>query len=110
MDTMKRTAYVMQDDVHIGILTVKENLYYAAQLRLGENFVDINKRVEEISDMLGLGEVLDTITGTETIRGVSGGQLKRLSIGVEIITLPDIVFLDEPTTGWNDYKLSPIIL
>ena len=49
--------------------------------------------------MLGLTAVKDTIVGDETHRGISGGQLKRLSIGVEIINLPDLIFLDEPTTG-----------
>jgi ABC-type multidrug transport system ATPase subunit len=49
--------------------------------------------------MLGLQKVANTILGTRTVRGVSGGQAKRVSIGVEIVNLPNLMFLDEPTTG-----------
>lgn len=94
-------AYVMQDNVHIGLLTVRESLYFAAKFRLPEttSVEDINKRVDKILAMLGLTMVQHTTVGNENIRGISGGQLKRLSIGVEIINLPAIMFLDEPTTG-----------
>lgn len=91
----------MQDNVHIGLLTVKETITYAAELRLDENMKSEDKanRVQTILNMLGLNEVGDTLIGNENIRGVSGGQLKRVSIGVEIINLPDLMFFDEPTTG-----------
>jgi ABC-type multidrug transport system ATPase subunit len=97
----KASAYVMQDNVHIGMLTVRETLYFAAELRLDETWsADVKKqRVDKVIEMLGLGHVQHTIVGTDLQRGISGGQLKRLSIGVEIINLPDILFLDEPTTG-----------
>lgn len=70
-------------------------------LRLPETLsADFKKnRIRKIMGMLGLTAVKDTIVGDETHRGISGGQLKRLSIGVEIINLPDLIFLDEPTTG-----------
>ena len=91
----------MQDNVHIGVLTVRESLRYAAELRLKENLPaeTKEKRVQKILDMLGLEAVADTIVGDENSRGISGGQVKRLSIGVEIVSLPDLIFLDEPTTG-----------
>lgn len=98
---MRSTAYVMQDNHHIGVLTVRQTLTYAAHLRMNEN-IDIklkNARVNKIMDMLGLTEHAGTLVGNEHIRGISGGQAKRLSIGVEIINLPDLIFLDEPTTG-----------
>ena len=98
---MRSSAYVMQDNVHIGVLTVRQTLTYAAQLRMDQK-VDPKirvARVNKIMDMLGLTEHAGTIVGNEYIRGISGGQLKRLSIGVEIINLPDLIFLDEPTTG-----------
>jgi ABC-type branched-subunit amino acid transport system ATPase component len=101
MSLMKQCAYVMQDNVHYGVLTVRESLVYAAHFRLKETLSEEEKlkQVDKILDMLGLTEVKDTLVGDENTRGVSGGQLKRLSIGVEIISLPDIIFLDEPTTG-----------
>lgn len=57
------------------------------------------ERSEQVMNMLGLDHVADTIVGNEVLRGLSGGQVKRLSIGVEIINFPDLMFLDEPTTG-----------
>ena len=100
-EVMRRTAYVMQDDVHVTELTVRQNLYFAAQLRLRETMSSIVKRrrVEQILQMLDLAEVADSIVGGEVRRGISGGQLKRLSIAVEIVHLPSLIFLDEPTTG-----------
>jgi ABC-type multidrug transport system ATPase subunit len=95
------TAYVMQDNIHIGTLTVGETLMYAAQLRLSEK-TSIKKkqeRVNKIATVLGLNSLLDSKVGDVNIRGISGGQLKRLSIAVEIVHLPDLIFLDEPTTG-----------
>lgn len=98
---LRSSAYVMQDNVHIGLLTVRQSLYFAAELRLPENWTyeKKNKRVDKILDMLGLTAVQNTIVGNHSIRGISGGQVKRLSIGVEIINLPNMMFLDEPTTG-----------
>jgi len=98
---IRTTAYVLQDNVHIGVLTVRQTLSFAADLRVGTALSKEEReaRVEQILSMLGLTEVAETIIGTDTLRGISGGQLKRVSIGVEIIMLPDLIFLDEPTSG-----------
>jgi ABC-type multidrug transport system ATPase subunit len=98
---MCTSAYVMQDNVHIDVLTVRETLYFAAQLRLSEQLSKPAKRarVQKILDILALNDVADSEVGSVDERGVSGGQLKRVSIGVEIVHLPDLMFLDEPTTG-----------
>ena len=98
---MRSTAYVMQDNVHIPELTVRESLMYAACLRLEESMEQADKehRVQDVLNMLELTDHADTIVGSSENRGLSGGQLKRLSIAVEIIHLPDLIFLDEPTTG-----------
>lgn len=97
------TAYVMQENVLIGALTVREHLYYAARLRLSyKDFhgeVGIQQRVDDLLTMLGLTHVQHSRVGYEGDRGISGGQKKRVSIGVEIIHFPEIIFLDEPTTG-----------
>lgn len=94
-------AYVMQDDVHIGSLTVLETISFAAELRLPQNLpADVKKkRVQQLINMMMLGDVSDRIIGGEYARCISGGELKRLSIVVEIVLLPDLMFLDEPTTG-----------
>jgi ABC-type multidrug transport system ATPase subunit len=56
-------------------------------------------RVGEVLCMLGLEGVGDVVVGGPLVKGISGGQARRLTIGVEIINLPDLIFLDEPTTG-----------
>lgn len=97
----RASAYVMQDNLHISVLTVRETLLYAVLFRLPAS-IDYNakaKRVDKILDMLNLTPYANAIVGGAYFRGISGGQMKRLSIGVEIINLPDIIFLDEPTTG-----------
>lgn len=74
------SAYVMQDNCHIGVLTVRETLTFASKLRMNEKHSAKFKadRVDAIMDMLGLKEHQDTIVGTDFKRGISGGQLKRL--------------------------------
>jgi len=100
-DFYANSAYVRQDDVHIPNLTVEETLYFAARLRLGDEYTDNERRlrVNAVSDLLGLNTCLVSMVGDAGIRGISGGQLKRLSIAVEIINMPSLIFLDEPTSG-----------
>jgi len=61
------------------------------------------KRVDEVIDDLALNKCADTFIGGPTLKGVSGGERKRTSIGVELITNPSMIFLDEPTTGLDSY-------
>lgn len=56
-------------------------------------------RVSAMERLLGLDEVRDVLVGDSFHKGISGGQLRRLTIGVEIMQLPELIFLDEPTTG-----------
>jgi len=68
--------------------------------------------VEEILDTLGLYKCQNTIVGSAMIKGLSGGEKKRLAIGVEMITNPKILFLDEPTSGldsFTSYKLIKLL-
>jgi ATP-binding cassette subfamily G (WHITE) protein 2 len=96
-----RTAYVLQDDVHISTLTVQEIMYYSAWTRVASLKTDeqINERVDHLLKMMGLDHVKNSIVGDSLRKGISGGQLKRLSIAQELVSLPDILFLDEPTSG-----------
>eukprot|EP00933_Yihiella_yeosuensis_P022412 TRINITY_DN17657_c0_g1_i1.p1 TRINITY_DN17657_c0_g1~~TRINITY_DN17657_c0_g1_i1.p1 ORF type:complete len:609 (-),score=89.87 TRINITY_DN17657_c0_g1_i1:121-1947(-) len=93
-------GYVMQEDSLYATETPREILDFAARLRL--QGVQASQSGELISDMihsLGLEECADTFAGNEMIKGISGGQKKRTSIGAELITNPAITFLDEPTSG-----------
>ena len=97
----KRCSYVTQDNIHIGCFTVRETLHFAAELRIKESVgpEERRKRVEDVLMMLGLEGVGDVLVGDALRKGISGGQARRLTIGVEIINLPPMIFLDEPTTG-----------
>lgn len=94
-------AYVPQDDVLIGTLTVRETLMYSARLRLPPKTPrgDIEATVDAIIKDLGLEVCTNVPIGNWHMRGISGGQKRRVSIGVELVTSPRIIFLDEPTSG-----------
>lgn len=95
------SAYVLQDDVHIATFTVEETIKYAAWTRMPEETTESEKiaRVIQLLDIMRLTHVKDSIVGDAMTKGISGGQLKRLSIAVEIVALPNLIFLDEPTSG-----------
>ncbi|KAI7726495.1 hypothetical protein M8C21_023725 [Ambrosia artemisiifolia] len=94
-------AYVTQEDVLMGTLTVRETITYSAYLRLPTTFS--NEEVKDIIEgtimEMGLEDCSDTLVGNWHLRGLSGGEKKRLSIALEILVRPRILFLDEPTTG-----------
>lgn len=104
-------GYVEQDDVMYNFLTVKETIEYAALLRLPTTFtVDQKKiRAEHIINQLGLSKCANTIIGREGARGISGGERKRVSIGIELVTNPRLLFLDEPTSGLDSCTAYNII-
>eukprot|EP01031_Cornospumella_fuschlensis_P038813 gene38813-47202_t len=95
------SAYILQDDLHIPTLTVRETIHFAASTRLPESSGKalIEERVSLLLRLMGLEHVQHSTVGGGGLRGISGGQLKRLSIAVEIVALPDVIFLDEPTSG-----------
>lgn len=95
-------AYVTQTEVFLPTLTVRETLMYAADLRLPDS-IGHKKRhslVEEIILELGLKDCADTLVGDRLAKkGCSGGERRRLSLGVQLLGNPSVLFLDEPTTG-----------
>ncbi|GMH10116.1 hypothetical protein Nepgr_011957 [Nepenthes gracilis] len=95
------SAYVMQDDLLFPMLTVEETLMFSAEFRLPSCLSKSKKkaRVQALIDQLGLGSAAKTVIGDEGHRGVSGGERRRVSIGIDIIHDPIILFLDEPTSG-----------
>lgn len=94
-------SYVAQEDSLMGIFSARETLWYAARFHYGygTNDAEISEKVESIIDSIGLRGCADTIVGNIFMKGLSGGQIRRLSIGVELIRSPAILLLDEPTSG-----------
>lgn len=96
-----RSAYVMQQDVLLPTLTVRETLRYAAELRLPppatakERF----QVVENVVLELGLKDCADTRVGNSAHKGCSGGEKRRTSLAVQMLANPSVLFLDEVTTG-----------
>ncbi|CAF2615040.1 unnamed protein product [Rotaria sp. Silwood2] len=94
-------GYVIQDDIMSETLTVRENLMFSANIRLPRSF-SARQRIERVNQVihdLDLHSCINTFIGTDFIRGVSGGEKKRTSIGMELVLSPKVLFLDEPTTG-----------
>eukprot|EP01038_Epipyxis_sp_PR26KG_P005004 gene5004-6989_t len=102
----KNIAYVMQDDALLPTATPREALKFSATMRLPGTVTSekINQLVENLLDELGLMVCADVLIGGALIKGISGGQRKRTSVGVEIITDPKLLFLDEPTSGLDSYS------
>lgn len=97
LDSLKQSiGYVPQDDIIHRELTVYRTLYYVARLRLSSDVStqEIDQIINEVMDVTGLSERRDVPVGQ-----LSGGQRKRVSIAVELITKPSIIYLDEPTSG-----------
>ncbi|CAN1282212.1 ABC transporter G family member 11 [Linum perenne] len=94
-------AYVTQDDNLIGTLTVRETISYSARLRLPDKMPWSEKRalIESTIVEMGLQDCADTVIGNWHLRGISGGEKRRVSIALEILMRPRLLFLDEPTSG-----------
>uniref|UniRef100_A0A1D1Z0M5 ABC transporter G family member 11 n=1 Tax=Anthurium amnicola TaxID=1678845 RepID=A0A1D1Z0M5_9ARAE len=95
------SAYVTQEDILMTTLTVREAVSYAAQLQLPNSMSNSEKRerVEKTIKEMGLQDAMETRIGGQSSRGLSGGQKRRVSICIEILTRPKLLFLDEPTSG-----------
>jgi ABC-type multidrug transport system ATPase subunit len=102
-------AYVQQDDILFQTLTVRECLEFAAKLKLPGTYEQKMQRVEQIISELRLSKCQNTKIGGPLVKGVSGGERKRTSIGVELITDPSLIFLDEPTTGLDSFTATSVM-
>ncbi|CAI2175213.1 15776_t:CDS:10 [Funneliformis geosporum] len=93
-------AYCTQDDIFFPELTVRDTLGYTARLRLPRlmSRQDKLKQVENAMQLLHLTKVADSKIGDHRVRGISGGERKRVSIASELLTDPSVIFLDEPTS------------
>lgn len=105
-------GYVEQFDLLMPYATVRETLHFASRLRLDPN-VSASRRykfVESVLEMMELGQVADRLVGDETTSsGISAGERKRLSIGVELVASPTILFLDEPTSGLDSRAAAAVM-
>ena len=106
-----KVAYVMQDDALTATATPREAFDFSARLRLPPSVTAEERKtmVDEMIKTLRLEKCADTMIGNELIKGISGGEKKRVSIGVELITQPSILFLDEPTSGLDSYAAYSVI-
>ncbi|XP_009768119.1 ABC transporter G family member STR2-like isoform X2 [Nicotiana tabacum] len=104
------SAYIMQEDRLFPMLTVYETFMFAADFRLGSlSMSEKQDRVEKLIEQLGLSSTRNTYIGDEGTRGVSGGERRRVSIGVDIIHGPSLLFLDEPTSGLDSTSAHSVI-
>ncbi len=93
-------GFIPQDDLLMDDLTVYENLYYSARLCFGHySDEEISDTVNRVLANLGLSEIKDLKVGSPLQKTISGGQRKRLNIGLELLREPTILFVDEPTSG-----------
>lgn len=103
-------GYVPQDDLLIEELTVFQNLYFNCRLSLGNFSADqARQRVEKILKELDLEEIKNLTVGNVLNKVISGGQRKRLNIGLELIREPALLFVDEPTSGLSSTDSENII-
>ncbi|KAJ6894202.1 ABC transporter G family member 10-like [Populus alba x Populus x berolinensis] len=93
------SGYVTQDDSLFPSLTVKETLLYSALLRLPGGKKEAANRVRRLLKELGLEHIADSRIGEGSNWGISGGERRRVSIGVDLVHDPAVVFIDEPTSG-----------
>ena len=103
-DFGKIGAFVQQDDVLIDTMTPRECFKFALQMtQRGIKSSDIKIRVDSMIDILHLNKCQNTLIGGLLLKGISGGERKRTSIGYELIKNPKLLLLDEPTSGLDSH-------
>ena len=107
----KKIAFVAQDDSLPATSTPREAIKFSAKLRLPrsttENELDV--LTDRILEALGLNDCADTYIGGPLLKGISGGERKRTSVGVELVVKPTEIFLDEPTSGLDSYSATQVM-
>ncbi|CAK7895408.1 hypothetical protein CAAN1_10S00738 [[Candida] anglica] len=105
------SAYVTQHDTAlIANLTVRETLYYQARLRLPvSEHPGIPTIIGSLIRKMGLGDCAETLIGNESRKGISGGEKRRVSIAIQLLSRPKILFLDEPTSGLDSSTAASIL-
>ena len=101
-DYRKVVGFVPQEDIMIRELSVEENIRHSAFMRLPASMSRKKKleRVYQVMESLDLLRIRSSIIGDEIIRGISGGQRKRVNVAMELVADPSLLALDEPTSGY----------
>jgi ABC transport system ATP-binding/permease protein len=104
-------GYVPQDDILHKDLTVYQALYFSARMRLPPDTTtsEIDRRIIQTLEDLNLGEQKDQLIGSVENKVLSGGQRKRVNLGIELVSDPVLLFLDEPTSGLSSSDTADII-
>ncbi|XP_044765966.1 protein white-like [Coccinella septempunctata] len=103
-DLSSVSAYVQQEELFIGCLTVREHLIFQALMRMKGSYSQKLERVEEVLLQLSLKDCENCQIGIPgIIKGISGGERKRLALASEFLMNPLLIFFDEPTTGLDSY-------
>ncbi|XP_062194077.1 ABC transporter G family member 53 isoform X2 [Phragmites australis] len=105
------SGYCEQNDIHSPNVTVYESLAFSAWLRLPAD-VDYSRRkmfIDEVMELVELLPLKDALVGLPGVSGLSTEQRKRLTIGVELVANPSIIFMDEPTSGL-DARAAAIVM
>lgn len=108
-DFKSRIAYVMQKDEMCATATPREALQFSAALRLPAGSSSPAAFITELLECLGLQGCAGTCIGNAVINGISGGQRKRVAIGIELVTRPDVICLDEPTSGLDAFSAYKVV-
>ncbi|XP_061083568.1 ATP-binding cassette sub-family G member 8 [Conger conger] len=108
----KSIAHVRQDDRLLPHLTVRETLAFVAKLRLPTHFSQAQRdqRVDDVIAELRLRQCAHTRVGNDYVRGVSGGERRRVSIAVQLLWNPGILILDEPTSGLDSFTAHNLVI
>ncbi|XP_061693183.1 ATP-binding cassette sub-family G member 8 isoform X2 [Syngnathoides biaculeatus] len=108
----KSIAHVRQDDRLLPHLTVRETLAFVAKLRLPTHFTQAQRdqRVDDVIAELRLRQCAHTRVGNDYVRGVSGGERRRVSIAVQLLWNPGILILDEPTSGLDSFTAHNLVI
>ncbi|XP_052206728.1 ABC transporter G family member 10 [Diospyros lotus] len=104
----RMSGFVTQDDALFPLLTVEETLVYSALLRLPGGRKEAAGRVRVLMNELRLDQVADSRIG-EGNHGISGGERRRVSIGVELVHDPAVVLIDEPTSGLDSASALQVV-
>lgn len=107
-----KCAYIQQDDLFIGSLSAREHLIFQAMLRLDRNMPYRQKlqKVDEVIEDLSLTKCRNTVIGvTGRIKGLSGGERKRLAFASEALTDPSLLMCDEPTSGLDSFMAHNVL-
>lgn len=110
-DIQSQSAFVSQDDALFSYLTVEETLLLSAHFNLPIHSTDeeLNDVVNDSIRKFGLEKVRNTIVGSATRRGISGGERKRVAIAKELLSDPLILFMDEPTSGLDSFQALSVV-